>query len=120
MKLLVDMNLSPAWVSCLAERGFDAIHWSSVGKPDAPDREIFDHARAHGRVIFTHDLDFTAMLALTRARKPSVIQMRVQDVSLERMGPTLMTTLTQCAEALERGAIVTILPERNRVRVLPL
>jgi predicted nuclease of predicted toxin-antitoxin system len=36
MKILVDMNLSPAWVRVLQAHGWDAVHWSEVGgaKPD--------------------------------------------------------------------------------------
>ena len=40
MKFLVDMNLSPLWAPFLASHGFGAVHWSTVGQPSAPDREI--------------------------------------------------------------------------------
>jgi len=40
MKLLIDMNLSPKWVSVLKEAGLEAAHWSHIGRPDAPDYEI--------------------------------------------------------------------------------
>ena len=65
MKLLVDMNLSPAWVKILQQAGFDAIHWSEVGSPDAPDKTLFVWAREHKYIVFTHDMDFGAMLAAT-------------------------------------------------------
>jgi predicted nuclease of predicted toxin-antitoxin system len=120
MKLLVDMNLSPAWIPYLAERGFEAVHWTEVGRGNAADQEIFDYAQAHGLVIFTHDLDFTAILALGRAHRPSLIQARVQDVSPSGLGPALVATLRQCAAELEKGAIVTLLPDRKKVRVLPI
>lgn len=35
MKLLVDMNLSPRWVSFLSEAGMEAVHWTAVGRFDA-------------------------------------------------------------------------------------
>jgi len=38
------MNLSPTWVEALQTMGFEAIHWSSVGDPRAPDREILAYA----------------------------------------------------------------------------
>jgi hypothetical protein len=76
MKLLIDMNLSPLWVQFLADSGFDSIHWSSIGQPWASDTEIMDHASAYGLVIFTHDLDFGALLAKLKTRQPSVIQVR--------------------------------------------
>jgi predicted nuclease of predicted toxin-antitoxin system len=41
MKLLIDMNLSPDWVPVLSAVGIEAIHWSTVGDPRAPDRTIF-------------------------------------------------------------------------------
>jgi predicted nuclease of predicted toxin-antitoxin system len=31
VKLLVDMNLSPSWVDRLAQHGFEAVHWSTIG-----------------------------------------------------------------------------------------
>lgn len=34
------MNLSPLWVEFLAEHGMDAFHWSTVGRPDAPDADL--------------------------------------------------------------------------------
>lgn len=40
MKILVDMNLSPAWIDVLKSAGLEATHWSTVGAPGAPDREI--------------------------------------------------------------------------------
>ena len=67
MKLLVDMNLSPGWVETLRAMGFEAAHWSSVGDPRAPDREIMAYARSAGYVVFPNDLDFGAILA-TRIR----------------------------------------------------
>jgi hypothetical protein len=44
VKLFLDMNLSPTWVMVLEEAGFEALHWSKVGKPSAFYHEIFDWA----------------------------------------------------------------------------
>jgi predicted nuclease of predicted toxin-antitoxin system len=40
MRILVDMNLTPRWVPYLNNAGHSAIHWSSIGRISAPDREI--------------------------------------------------------------------------------
>jgi predicted nuclease of predicted toxin-antitoxin system len=40
MKLLLDMNLSPAWVPVLQQEGWQTSHWASVGPINAPDTEI--------------------------------------------------------------------------------
>jgi len=35
MKLLLDMNLSPTLAELLAQHGFTAVHWTTVGLPTA-------------------------------------------------------------------------------------
>jgi predicted nuclease of predicted toxin-antitoxin system len=65
VQLLVDMNLSVEWVAELAKHGWSAVHWSSVGDPRAEDSTIMAWALANGYVVFTHDLDFGTILALT-------------------------------------------------------
>jgi len=65
VKVLVDMNLGPEWVTFLTARGFDAQHWSAVGAPHADDREIMEFARNRGLIVFTHDLDFGNILAVS-------------------------------------------------------
>ena len=47
MRILVDVNLSPAWVDELIAQGFEAVHWTSVGDPRAPDAAIMAYAREH-------------------------------------------------------------------------
>ena len=51
-----------------------------VGQPSAPDSEIMEYASQDGLIVFTHDLDFGALLANRKSRQPSVIQIRAQDV----------------------------------------
>lgn len=65
LKLLLDMNLSPRWVPVLQQHGWQAVHWASIGDSRATDREIMDWTAAHKFVVFTHDLGFGTMLALS-------------------------------------------------------
>jgi predicted nuclease of predicted toxin-antitoxin system len=60
-------------VAFFETQGIHAVHWSTVGKASAPDTEIMDFAVANGFIVFTHDLDFGALLAAGRTRGPSVI-----------------------------------------------
>ncbi len=120
MKLLVDMNLSPRWVSVLTDAGFHAAHWSTLGPGNAPDTEIMAFAKANAYVVLTHDLDFSAILAATKGEKPSVVQIRATDVSPEMIGTAVMIALRQMAGDLEEGALLTIDPNRTRLRLLPL
>jgi predicted nuclease of predicted toxin-antitoxin system len=120
VRLLVDMNLSPRWVGVLNGAGIEAAHWSTLGAINAPDSDIMAHAAAHGYVVLTHDLDFGSILAATHGEKPSVVQIRAADVSPDVIGKQVIAALKQMAAELEEGALLTIDPNRTRLRVLPL
>jgi predicted nuclease of predicted toxin-antitoxin system len=102
MKILIDMNLSP--------RSKQRTRFRNHG------------LRQHnnGYVVITHDLDFGAMLAATQGEKPSVVQIRADDVSPVAIGTQVITALRQMATELENGALLIIDPSRTRLRVLPL
>ena len=120
MKLVVDMNLSPSWVPVLQEAGHESLHWSAVGDFRAKDSEVMAWARQNGYVVFTHDLDFGALLAVTGAEGPSVIQIRTTDVTPEAQSKRLLAALEQFKEQLKNGALILIDESRARVRLLPL
>ena len=120
MKILIDMNLSPAWVASLRDAGFESVHWSEVGKASASDETVFTYAKAHGCVLFTHDLDFGAILAATHADAPSVLQVRAQNVDPEDLCETVVAVLHQCREPLDRGALISFDKATRRVRILPI
>jgi predicted nuclease of predicted toxin-antitoxin system len=120
MKILVDMNLSPGWVPVLERHGWSAAHWSTVGNPRATDPTIMAWARANGYVVFTHDLDFGTLLALTHDSGPSVVQVRAQDTLPAHLESVLVAALTQNQAELESGALVVVDESRSRVRVLPI
>jgi len=120
MKLLIDMNLSPRWAKYLADAGIEAVHWSTLSAPNAPDLEIMAFARVNGYVVLTHDLDFSAILAATHGLKPSVVQIRSGDVSPDTIGKLVVDALQQMKADLNDGALLTIDTHRTRLRVLPL
>ena len=99
MKILVDMNLSPAWVTVLNNHAITAVHWSTVGDPRAEDSVIMDWAQAEG---------------------PSVIQVRTHDVTPEHLEPALIDVLENNRSALEAGCLIVLDETRSRVRILPL
>jgi predicted nuclease of predicted toxin-antitoxin system len=120
VKILLDMNLSPEWVPFLASAGFDAVHWSTVGDPRATDAELMAWARENGCLVFTHDMDFGALLAATRAKGPSVLQVRVKNTMPNAIGADVLRVLRLRRAAIDRGALVTIDKSNARVRVLPI
>jgi predicted nuclease of predicted toxin-antitoxin system len=120
MKFLVDMNLSPRWTALLTDAGWEAVHWSKAGKSTASDSEIVAYAAINDYVVITHDLDFSAILAATHGEKPSVVQIRAEDVGPLVIGPHLIAALRHTETELEAGALLTVDPSRTRVRLLPL
>ena len=120
VKLVIDVNLPQRWFGVLAAEGFEAVHWTDVGDPRARDTEILARARERGRTVFTHDLDFGALLGLTGSSGPSVVQIRTQDVTPEAVAALLIPVLRHHAELLEQGAIVSIDERQARVRILPI
>jgi len=120
VKIVIDMNLSPALCGLLAEEGFEALHWSEVGNPRAPDIEIMKWARDRCSVVLTHDLDFGTILATTDADGPSVILVRTEDVRPTNLCPLVVNTVRNHGEILETGALIVIDEGKNRIRILPL
>jgi predicted nuclease of predicted toxin-antitoxin system len=104
----------------LHEAGWEAKHWSEVGNEIATDLEILRYAAANEYAVLTHDLDFGAILAITQGKKPSVVQIRSDDVSPQHIGRRTIAALRQVQAELEAGALLTIEPDRARIRLLPL
>lgn len=98
----------------------EAAHWPTLGANSAPDSEIMSYASTNGHVVLTHDLDFSAILAATHGEKPSVVQIRAEDVSPDVIGKQVIVALRQMASELEAGALLTVDLNRTRLRVLPL
>ena len=77
-------------------------------------------ARENGHAVFTHDLDFGTLLALTRASGPSVIQVRAHDVLPTHLEAVVVATIRAYESELHQGAIVTVDESRGKVRILPI
>ena len=107
--LLIDMNLSPEWV-----------HWSDVGDPRASARDIMDWAATHQYVVFTHDMDFSTMLALTHDAGRSVLKVRTENVLPDYLESSVIAALNQHEVDLASRALVVVDESRSRVRVLPI
>ena len=120
MKFVIDMNLSPEWEEEFSRAGVDAHHWSALGDPRANDGVILAWARDNDHIVFTHDLDFGAILAATQARAPSVLQLRSKDPTPKRCGPLVMRVVMEYSTHLESGALVSVDEHRARLSVLPL
>lgn len=79
-----------------------------------------DYARTNGYIVFTHDLDFGTMLALTQAESPSVVQVRTQNILPSHLAVLVISVLQSNQESLEQGALIVVDEGKAWVRILPL
>lgn len=119
MKFLLDMNLSPDWIPSLSEQGWEACHWSSGGRHDAPDTDLLSWARENGRIVITQDLDFSQLLFTTADAGPSVVLVRMKD-EFDLAGRLhVFSSISLAKDALLAGALLIISGNRARLRMLP-
>ena len=114
------MNLSPRLASLLKDAGHQAIHWQTVGKPNAEDSEILGWAKENEYIVLTNDLDFGAILAATGFKSPSVVQIRRRDVLPDAILSSILQIVEKFAVELHAGALIVVDECRNRVRLLPM
>lgn len=119
MKLLLDQGSPRSAAAILRLAGFDTVHTGDVGLAEAKDSEIIRRAALEDRVVVTLDADFHMLLALQRAMKPSVIRIRTEGLRAEEFSQVVQKVLSQCAEDLDAGAMISVNDFQIRVRRLP-
>ena len=120
MKILADVNISPRVVAALRADGFDAVRVTEIMPATSTDEEILAEALRRGAIVVSQDQDFSALLAMSGAVQPSLVNLRVSFVDAARMARTLAAALRGTAEDLREGAIVTIDDAHVRVHRLPV
>jgi predicted nuclease of predicted toxin-antitoxin system len=120
MRLLLNQNLSAAVAEQLRTRGFDAVHTREVGLAAAADQQILEWCRLKRRMIVTRDADFHALLALSGAKGPSVIRIRIESLSDDELTTILLTIITTRQSVLDGGAVITVKADSVRIRRLPI
>lgn len=71
-------------------------------------------------VVVTLDADFHAILAMTGAREPSVIRIRLEGLRGEALARLVQEVVSMKRGEIEAGAAVSVTPRRVRVRLLPI
>ncbi len=107
-------------VPVLRSLGYDAVHLHEEGLERLEDQAILAKAREENRVLLTHDLDFSELVAAGGARLPSVIVFRLRNMRPDNVNRYLLHIIEHDREALMKGAIVSVTEGRVRVRALPL
>lgn len=106
-------------VSWLNAQGHDATHLRDEGLQRLHNGGIFEKAITESRVVVTFDLDFGEIVALSRGRKTGVMLFRVRNTRVSFVIQRLADVISECADALTRGAIVIVEEARHRIREFP-
>src|ERR1051325_12086145 len=120
MKLLLDQGTPRSTAALLRQAGLDTVHTAEIGMAEAEDSEILARASAEDRIVVTLDADFHALLALSQARKPSVIRIRIEGLRAEQLALHVQYVIQQCGADLDAGALISVQEGRIRVRRLPV
>ena len=120
MKFLADMGISPKTVDFLIALGFESIHLRALKLNKMLDSEILNKAKNEGFILLTHDLDFSELVAASKAKLPSVIIFRLRNMQPNNVNSTLKKIVTNHSSALKQGAIISVTDSQIRVRQLPI
>jgi predicted nuclease of predicted toxin-antitoxin system len=120
MRFLADMGISPETVRWLRSLGHEATHIADERLHRASDGDILIKARDEDSIVLTHDLDFGARIAASRAILPSIIIFRLSNMRPENVNAHLAIVLERHANNLEEGAVLAVSERRIRVRRLPI
>jgi len=119
-RFLADLNISPVTVAILQREGWDIVRASELLPATAPDVTLLAVALQERRAIITHDLDFSALLALRGLSQPSLITLRLTSGDPVTVARRLVAVTMFLADALSQPCAVTIEDLKVRVRELPI
>ena len=120
IRFRLDMGIAQSTGQLLRSQGHDVVHLCEQSLERLTDDRIVAKAKEEGRVIVTHDLDFGRIVSLSGSTVPSIVTLRLGNMTPERVNTVLTTAVPEVTEPLERGALVTITDRGIRIRALPV
>ncbi|MEW5783316.1 MAG: DUF5615 family PIN-like protein [Pseudomonadota bacterium] len=118
--LLLDQGLPRSVGSSLPAASWSVLHVADVGLSRASDLTILQFARETRRHIVTLDADFHAWLATSGATGPSVLRLRIEGLKGKELAALLERIWPSISSAMSNGAMVTVTPDRIRIKHLPI
>lgn len=113
MKVLLDSCVWNGARAEIAAAGHDVVCVGDWGA-DPGDAEILRTAYLEGRVLVTLDKDFGELATVKGARHAGI--MRLTGFRARDQGPVVAQILSQYGQDLREGALVTVEPDRVRIR----
>ena len=114
MKVLLDSCVWAGARHALVDAGHDVTTVADEWSADPGDQKILDAAHASGRVLITLDKDFGELAVVKNVEHAGIV--RLVAVRARDQGPVSARVLADHEEELALGAIVTVEPDRVRIR----
>ena len=120
MYFIADMNISPLTVEELRYIGWDIVRVSEVMDAKAKDTDILDYARNNNRILITHDLDFSTILAVKGYSKPSLINLRIETARPDLITKRIIDIVSEMKKELIEGVVISVDETTARFKNLPI
>ncbi len=117
-RLLADENIHPRLVEALCSAGADVERAVDHKLTGAPDEAVLDHAIRDGRILFTADKDFGAILEAGRlAGRGRVLLLRYRILDWTSIARDLLGVLAATAADFELDSRLLVVVEEGQYRV---
>jgi len=120
LKFIADMDISPMTVSQLKEYDWNILRVNEVMDARSSDVDILEYAGSQNSVVITHDLDYSELLAVYGYERPSVISLRLFDMSPGSVTNRIIEIVSQLEKELKQGIVVSVDDVSARYRTLPI
>jgi predicted nuclease of predicted toxin-antitoxin system len=120
LRFLIDNALPPRLADLLRAAEHDAVHVRAYRMHAAKDEDILARALSEDRIIVSADSDFSAILAVQEADRPSFILFRDPNLLVaSNYMDLLLPALAVLEPELVSGCVAVFRNGRLRVRKLP-
>jgi len=120
VKTFADVDISPRVVEYRRQAGHDAARITDLMDARANDEDVLARAASAGAVRISRDHDFSALVAVSGATAPSLVNIRLSSVDPKAISDAILTVLGETADEIAGGAVVTIDDGGARLHRLPI
>ena len=113
MRFLIDSCIGRSAAERLREMGHDVVRMQELGS-DPGDARVLQIAWEQDRILVTADKDFGELAVVFGAQHKGIV--RFAGIPATRHANALRELMDSYADSLGRGAIITIEPQRIRIR----